>query len=302
MPGPASKEVSSFSGRTGDLLDFFIQFEDLANSYDLIDAEKCHALLRYVDSATKQLWPSLPEYTLDYKTFKTTIFEEHPSAEKSMQYSYRDLERIVIAFADLDMTAEADFSEFVRQFRPVATWLVKNKKLSEQDRDQFFWQGNPQSAQREILGWLEHNIQNFGHIEYPAFADVIKAGRKVLESNRFDVNKNNPIPLRLRAARNPIATASVVRASPSGGNMESGDDMDAYLPANREVCTRTVHFKAAPVSSPSDEIDELTQCLHGLKMEDATYAGCYMRLVCLAPTAAQFLVPPPMFQAPRVPV
>lgn len=294
MPGPASKEVSSFSGRTGDLLDFFIQFEDLANSYDLIDAEKCHALLRYVDSATKQLWPSLPEYTLDYKTFKTTIFEEHPSAEKSMQYSYRDLERIVIAFAD--------FSEFVRQFRPVATWLVKNKKLSEQDRDQFFWQGNPQSAQREILGWLEHNIQNFGHIEYPAFADVIKAGRKVLESNRFDVNKNNPIPLRLRAARNPIATASVVRASPSGGNMESGDDMDAYLSANREVCTRTVHFKAAPVSSPSDEIDELTQCLHGLKMEDATYAGCYMRLVCLAPTAAQFLVPPPMFQAPRVPV
>jgi len=45
MPGAGSKEAPSFSGRAGDLLDFFTQFEDLANSCGLTSKEQCHAVL-----------------------------------------------------------------------------------------------------------------------------------------------------------------------------------------------------------------------------------------------------------------
>ena len=46
-----------------------------------------------------------------------------------------------------------------------------------------------------------------------------------------------------------------------------------------------------PASSLSDEIEELMHRFHGLKVEDAAYARCCIRLVCFALTATQFLMP-----------
>ena len=56
MPGRTSKDALSFSGRAKDLRDFFMQFEDLAESCGLTSTEKCRAVLQYVDSDTKELW------------------------------------------------------------------------------------------------------------------------------------------------------------------------------------------------------------------------------------------------------
>ena len=45
MPGRTSKDAPSFSGRPKDLLDFFAQFEDLADSCGLTSQEKCRTVL-----------------------------------------------------------------------------------------------------------------------------------------------------------------------------------------------------------------------------------------------------------------
>ena len=132
MPGAGSKEAPSFSGRAGDLLNFFTQFEDLAHSCGLTSSQQCCTVLWYINSATKWLWISLPEYNnADYDTFKARVLDEYPGAEKGMQFTYRDLERIVLAHAESDISTETELMEFSRQFCPVATWLVKNNKLSE---------------------------------------------------------------------------------------------------------------------------------------------------------------------------
>ncbi|KIM57743.1 hypothetical protein SCLCIDRAFT_129835 [Scleroderma citrinum Foug A] len=134
MPGAGSKEALSFSGRAGDLLNFFTQFEDLAHSCGLTSSQQCRAVLRYIDSATKRLWISLPEYNnADYDAFKARVLDEYPGAEKGMQFTYRDLERIVLAHAESDISTESELMEFSCQFCPVATWLVKNNKLSERE-------------------------------------------------------------------------------------------------------------------------------------------------------------------------
>jgi len=134
MPGAGSKEAPSFSGCAGDLLNLFTQFEDLANLCGLTSREQCHVVLRYVDSATKQLWISLPEYnTVDYKAFKDRVIHKYPGMEKGMQYTYCDLEHIDLTHADLDISTETELMEFSCQFRPVATWLVKNNKISKRE-------------------------------------------------------------------------------------------------------------------------------------------------------------------------
>jgi hypothetical protein len=57
-----------------------------------------------------------------------------------------------------------------------------------------------------------------------------------------------------------------------------------------EVQTKCVTFDPPPVvssKSAMDEVEELAKRMHGLDITDAAYAGCYMHLAGLAPTAAQ---------------
>ncbi|KIM56232.1 hypothetical protein SCLCIDRAFT_29772 [Scleroderma citrinum Foug A] len=114
MPGTGAKEALSFSGCAGDLLDFFTQFEDLAHSCGLTSSQQCHA---YDDA--------------DYDTFKARVIDEYPGAEKGMQFTYRDLECIILTYGESDISTKTELMEFSQQFRPVVTWLVKNNKLSE---------------------------------------------------------------------------------------------------------------------------------------------------------------------------
>jgi hypothetical protein len=93
MPAPMSNRAPSFSRETSDLLDFFKLFEDLALACGLIDAEKCKLLVRYVDQAMKRFWVTLAGYeSKNFVTFKASILEQYPGAEKGVHYTIRDLE------------------------------------------------------------------------------------------------------------------------------------------------------------------------------------------------------------------
>ena len=199
MPGVGSKEALSFSGCTGDLLDFFTQFEDLAHSCGLTSSQQCCTVLQYINSATKQLWISLPEYEdADYDAFKARVLNEYPGAEKGVQFTYCDLERIVLAHTESDISTKTEFMEFSCQFRPVATWLMRNNKLSKQEQDKLFWQGLLRHICHSISLQLQlKDPKKFDHMEHPNFKKVIKAGHIVLANDRFDINKNDPVTLHL---------------------------------------------------------------------------------------------------------
>ena len=57
--GARSKKAPSFVGCAGELLDLFYP---IRRPCQLVWSYQCHAVLRYIDSATKELWTSLPEY------------------------------------------------------------------------------------------------------------------------------------------------------------------------------------------------------------------------------------------------
>lgn len=89
MPGPSSSKAPSFKGELSDLLDFFTDFEDLKTGCGLKNDEMCHALLQYIDSATKWLWVTLAGYeSLDYVAFKPKILEQYSGADKGIHYTY----------------------------------------------------------------------------------------------------------------------------------------------------------------------------------------------------------------------
>jgi hypothetical protein len=93
MPTPTSNRAPSFSGETSDLLDFFELFKDLALACGLTNVGKCKLLVRYVDQAMKWFWVTLASYeSKNFITFKASILEQYPGAEKGVHYTIRDLE------------------------------------------------------------------------------------------------------------------------------------------------------------------------------------------------------------------
>jgi len=296
MPGAGSKEAPSFSGCAGDLLDFFTQFEDLANSCGLTIREQCRTVLRYIDSAMKRLWISLPEYdAADYKAFKARVINEYPGTEKGMQYTYRNLERIVLTHADLDISTETELMEFSRQFRPVATWLVKNNKISERERDKLFWQGLPRHIRHAISLQLQlEDPKKFDHTEHPNFEKVIRAGRVVLANDQFDVDKNDPVTLRLHSVRDSVPLSDIKTAP-----LRPSYNKDKYCypgDARQEVQTKTVRFDES--KALIDEVDKLSWCISRLDVHDSAYARCYAHLICLS-TATAKIWPLPAGARPR---
>ena len=299
MPGRTSKDAPSFSGRAKDLLDFFTQFEDLADSCGLTTAEKCRAVLRYVDSDTRELWASFPEFEAsDYDVFKARIIDEYPGADRGAQYTYHDLENVVLRHVDHDISTETEFVEYSHKFRPVATWLVKNKKISERERDKLFWQGLPRLVQREITMQLQlDGPRGFDRTAHPDFEKVIRAGRVVLGNDRFDADSNDLVTLRIQSARNAsVPAASNIRTT----HLRDYDNTDRYHQADnmrQEVRTKTVRLDATSAEKPSStEVEDLARRMYDMNINDAVYAGCYMRLVYLNPSAAQFVAAPAKYR------
>jgi hypothetical protein len=151
MPGPGSSKAPSFNGETSELLEFLELFEDLASSCGLTDADKCKMVVRYVNLETKRFWVTLTGYeSKDFGTFKANIIGQYPGAAKGARYTIRDLECVILNSAESDVSTEMELVEYYRQFRPIAVWLVANSKMSERERDRYFWQGLPQSVRLAI--------------------------------------------------------------------------------------------------------------------------------------------------------
>ncbi|KAG2055737.1 hypothetical protein BDR06DRAFT_1044422 [Suillus hirtellus] len=147
MPGPGSSKAPSFSGETSELLEFLELFEDLAASCRLTDVDKCKMIVRYVNLETKRFWVTLTGYeSKDFGVFKTNIIGQYPGAAKGVRYTIHDLKHVILNTAESDVSMETELVQYYRQFCPIAVWLVANSKISERERDRYFWQGLPHSA------------------------------------------------------------------------------------------------------------------------------------------------------------
>lgn len=82
------------------------------------------------------------------------------------------------------------------------------------------------------------------------------------------------------------------------------DDEEERKDVRREVQTKRVAFTQpppAPVKNTIDEVEALARKMHGLDIGEVAYSGCYTRLVCLAPAAAQAWAPPKSRQLVNTP-
>ena len=290
MPGTGSTKAPTLTGSSSNLLEFFKEFERLARSCGVSDQDKCWLVLRYVDTTTKRFWVTLPGYEAqDYDLFKEEIFKKYPGSVKGVRYTYQDLERVVIAAAELSISTEAELLQYYRQFSPIVIYLMKQGKLSMCKRDMWFWEGLPVEACQAISCHLElQNPQTFSHSDPIDYDDDLEAGQFIFSDEAFDVDVYNPVSTRFKTLHPsephvPKKSAHLPSSSCLCLAPKSDDEEDHCIPsALQDVHTKTVHINAAnpiPKSTPADELEELGRRMHSLSIEDSAYAGCYTWMV-----------------------
>jgi hypothetical protein len=155
----------------------------------------------------------------------------------------------------------------------------------------------------------------------------MKAGRLVYSDDAFDAEYYDPIAKKLRMAakgrkgrRGKRDDSSSSEEDSSGSESddessssesESEDDVRARKgkkekekkAGRREVRTRKVVVAENEKRKGNNDLDEVEQLigrLHGMQRSDASYAGAYARLVCVAPTIAE-RIPAPTFWYHQMP-
>jgi len=74
MPARDSRKAPRWNGVVEELLEFFVQFEEVAEDCKLDDAEKAKVVVRYTEKEIGRFWKSLPGYDeKDYGQLKASI-------------------------------------------------------------------------------------------------------------------------------------------------------------------------------------------------------------------------------------
>lgn len=288
MPGASSNKAPSFSGgKASDLLEFFDYFEELADGFELTDAERCKSLVRYVDKSTKRFWVSLEGYeTSSYKEFKETILGHYPG------YSIRDLERLTKASRDDEITSESELFQYYCDFRPIAIWLVNKGKINEKERNRFFWFGLHPSTRRQIDHHLQLTNPEYTRSQAADMDKVLAVGRVVFSDEAFDAEFDDSKANRFkeRVGERKKKSKRRVKEWDSDDETEEEERPKKKETEEKKVKTRKVELDAG--KSMIDEVEDLAKKLHGLQVHDMAYWGYYARLVCLVPVLAQHLPAP----------
>ncbi|KAF8815580.1 hypothetical protein BYT27DRAFT_7053861, partial [Phlegmacium glaucopus] len=187
MPTPGSSRAPDFNPKyPTELKDFFQEFEEHAKACGLDEKEKARVVVRYTDGATKRFWRSLEGYEESYEVLKERILDSYSKMQLGDKFTTNGLIKLITKSANGTVDDETDLNTYYRQFWPIASHLVKNKKINIDDRDCYFWQGIPSDTRRGIRNRLETKDHTFDHSQVPTITQAMEAGQFVLTREAAD--------------------------------------------------------------------------------------------------------------------
>ncbi|KAF8634280.1 hypothetical protein AX17_004236 [Amanita inopinata Kibby_2008] len=264
MPAPGSSRAPDFDPRYPEELKSFLEeFEEHAAACGLSEKEKTKVVVRYTDAKTRQFWKSLEGYGEDFEVLKGKILESYSKSQQGEKYTTNQLVKIISQHADGDIDDEDDLYAYYQEFWPVASYLVENKKINNEDRNRYFWKGLPTRARKAIRNRLEMKDSTFELSQVPTIQKAMEAGRFVFSKETEDEDEDDSF----------IEEAARKRRRKRKGKRYVSKDEEEE-------------------SSAKDKVKELTTKLHSLDMGDAEYASTYARLFMVAPMLAEKIPPP----------
>ncbi|KXN87992.1 hypothetical protein AN958_07842 [Leucoagaricus sp. SymC.cos] len=312
MPPPGSKHAPEFDpNRLKDLMEFFEEFERLAERSGLDSKEKSKMVVRYTNGETKVFWKSLKGYGQDYEELKKGIVGSYLKSELSKSYTTWQLKHYVDEADTRIIDNEVDLNLYYWKFWTMVSWLHDKKKISEDDINAYFWKGLPPCVCKAIHNHLEIKDHTFECSQTPSVEKALEAGRFLYSVEASDDEREGG-GYRSGSRERERRKKSKKRLSSdeSDSEMESSSDERKWKKKEKqkekrkddsndercggkeseEVRMKTVTFKER--RQLEEDIEGLSRKLHGLNVADAEYMAVYMKLMIAAPVLINTVLKP----------
>ena len=164
MPFPDQRGAPEFNPKQlRSLIKFFQNLENWFQRAGITDdKDKKATALWYVNIEIANAWEMLDIFTQGislYAQWKTEVIKLYPGADEAKKFTWPELETFVQRWHAQGIKNIGDWSEFYREFRTSAQWLICNNKLSTLDCDRLCWMA--------IDDGLQTSIQTRLSVKYP---------------------------------------------------------------------------------------------------------------------------------------
>jgi hypothetical protein len=155
MPSTYSREAPRFSDDASGFDTFFDDVEELAgpSKANLSDADTIKWAVRYAGSEADS-WKCVPCYgrpATTFAQFKSEVLKCYPQLSADRRHTFSDLTRLTERVSEYRRFDKEDLGKYYRQFLTLTTYLLKENRLSQRERNAAFLKGFPQPVRVSIL-------------------------------------------------------------------------------------------------------------------------------------------------------
>jgi hypothetical protein len=253
------------------MVEFLHEYEAIANGHGLNDQEKVETIVRYTPHIISRFWRTLTGFSSgDWRTFRATLEDLYPE----IRYIRAILNDFVNASARSLMRTEKDVIVYYRRFLHINSLLYDSQKLSDDARNEAFFNGFHPKDQKLIASRIFLIKPNFPGDSPFETRDVLTAAQRLFSENSF----HRPLQVSLRDGADGPHYAEAIAALEQWWP----EDYDSWRYHDR-------HFPE-PTTEPEDggELEDIIKKLRGLSARDTALVVriCMQRFPELAQDSA----------------
>ncbi|KIJ51960.1 hypothetical protein M422DRAFT_99575, partial [Sphaerobolus stellatus SS14] len=133
---------------------------------------------RYLSQGQKDVFKTFDGYSpANWTSFKAAIQEAFEGAFTEKKYTRQSLIQFTRKHAAKVLSSDSELRAYHREFQAIAHYLVKEKIISMEERDRYYWFGLHEHTRRLIELRLAITHPNHPRTSPYDFVDVFKAGK-----------------------------------------------------------------------------------------------------------------------------
>ena len=318
MPLPETKAApEKFKGRYNKIKSFIIHYELLLEQNNVFaERDKCELITRYCSRPVTEFIQALPSYfEKKWEKLKADLLKYYDADLDNKKYKVKDLVKVVKECKEKKMKNLSAWRHYGRKFITVGGWLLKKKKITDEEYATYYWNGIPRALRAKLENRLLAGDPTRS-LATPFQVDEINEGvEALLQRDRFDMN----------FAGSDDEADSEEDVGGYDDNSDDSDNEDELRKLRRQIRKRAKYSKKRRSASDSDsdseeeptvrkrelkrkingpgeaDIEALIKQLNAMSVDDPGYAALVFRALKMDPDVMKVIRPPVFVSQPRIP-
>ena len=190
MPLAGNKSAPrTFKGKSGTVKKFLRQYDLLCESYKVPAKERVTRIIDYCSDSVVKFIEVLPNFQKqDWTKLQKDLLRFYDADLQETRYMTGDLRDLIYRWEKKTIKNLSKWKDYQREFITISGWLLNNRRMTQDDVAEHFWQGINRKLRKVIENRLLARSSKPDITKPFPISDVTDAAEVYLEHHRFDYN------------------------------------------------------------------------------------------------------------------